>query len=647
LKIPKDKKKQILADKGQLSINQISKKYNIPQIEIKNIINTSSKKNPKWFYAVLILLPIIFLIGLEIFFRFINYGYNLDQWVDAGQGKYIINPDIGRRYFTSGDFNPNTIEDVFDQHKKPNSFRVFVLGGSSAEGYPFNPMGSFSRYIRRRLELVYTTTNIEVVNIGMTAVNSHTVLDLLPGVLNQKPDLILIYAGHNEYYGALGVGSVQSFGSSRTLINLMLYLNEFKTTQFVRNSIQSIISLFASESNESSGTLMSRMAKDKYILLNSKEFDAGIQQFKENLTDILHLIKGKGVPVILGRLVSNLKDQKPFISVNTPGYKTADQVYEEAEDEFKNNKFIIADSLFRLAKDLDALRFRAPKKMNKIIDDLGKEFHVATVPIDSIFDSSSPYGIVGDNLIVDHLHPNVQGYQLMGKAFYNYIEKKGYLPKTEKAKIPFNEQDSLTLANFVFTKLDSVMGNDYVRLLKIDWPYVKQRVAISEFQPSDFHNLFQPNDFIDSVAMIRIQNKVSWIEAHLIAATYYLRRDDVKEYLKYINVLIYQYPNLRDIDFTLKYFYEQKKINLADYTPKRNGLMALYIGNFDNAIKHLSEAYKSNPKDPLVLYNLSLAFSKKKDFNSALTMINECLIINKKYPEAFDLKQQILKQLKK
>ena len=646
MKISKDKKKQILADKDQLSINQISKKYNLPGVEIKNIINASEKKTPKWYYTLLVLLPIIFLIALEIFLRIIDYGYNFDQWVDAGQGRFIINPNIGRKYFTSGDFNPNTIEDVFDQHKKANSFRVFVLGGSSAEGYPFNPMGSFSRYIRRRLELVYPNTKIEVVNISMTAVNSYTVLDLLPDVLDQTPDLILIYAGHNEYYGALGVGSVQSYGSSRSLIKLMLYLNKFKITQLVRNSLHWISSLFSSEDNGSSGTLMSRMAKDKYIPLYSEVFNEGLQQLANNLTDILHLIQDKNVPVILGRLVSNLKDQKPFISVNTPGYKTADQVYEEAVDEFNSYSFTKADSLFKLAKELDALRFRAPEKMNKIIDDLGIEFLVATIPIDSIFNSASPEGIVGDNLIVDHLHPNVQGYQLIGKAFYDCMEKQGYLPKTENATIPFNIQDSLTRANFVFTKLDSVMGNYFVRLLKIDWPYVKKRVAISEFQTNDFINLFKPKDFIDSIAMFRIENKVSWIDAHFMAATFYLKRDDLKEYLKYINVMIYQYPGLRDLDSILKYFYERNKIDLADYTPKRNGLLALYIGNFVNAIKYLTEANKSDPKDLLVLYNLSLAYSYKKDFKTALTLINKCLTENPNYPEAENLKKQILDQLK-
>ena len=82
-----------------LSINEISRKYNLPRSEIKNIINASEKKTPKWFYAVLILLPIIFLILLEIFLRIINYGYNFQQWVDAGDGKYIINPEIGKKYY--------------------------------------------------------------------------------------------------------------------------------------------------------------------------------------------------------------------------------------------------------------------------------------------------------------------------------------------------------------------------------------------------------------------------------------------------------------------------------------------------------------------------------------------------------------------
>ena len=652
MKISKDIKSQILADKDHLSVHQISKKYDLPLLEVKNIVKDSEKKTSKWFYAVLISLPVICLILLEISLRVINYGYDFTQWLDAGEGKYIINSNIGKKYFTSGDFNPTTSEDYFDIQKKTNSFRVFVLGGSTAEGFPYSPMGSFSRYIRKRLELVYPNTPIEVINLGMTAVNSYTLLDLLPGVLDQKPDLILIYAGHNEFYGALGVGSVQSYGSSRVLTKLILYLNDFKITQLVRNSINWVFSSLSSENKAVSGTLMSRMAKDKSIPLNSEVYNAGLQQFKENFTDILQKIKDKGVPVILGKLVSNLKDQKPFISINTPGYKTADQVYEEAKDEVKDNNFKEpayrtdrADSLFRLAKDLDALRFRAPEKINKIIDDLGKEFHVATISIDSLFNSVSPEGIVGDNLIVDHLHPNVKGYQLIGKAFYDSMERLGYLPQTEFPQIMSEEQDSLTRANFVFTKLDSIIGNDNIILLKSNWPYVKKKTVMTEFKEKDFIDLLQPKNLIDSVAMYKTEG-MSWVDAHLLAARTYLRRDDIKNYLKHINVLLYQYPVLKDFNTLITYFYNKNKMDLADYTAKRVGIIELYRGKPDDAIKYLTEASKSNPKDPLVLYNLSLAYSKKEDFKTALASINKCLIADPNYPEANNLRQQILNHLK-
>ena len=524
------------------------------------------------------------------------------------------------------------------------------MGGSIAEGYPYTPLGSFSRYIRRRLELVYPETHIEVVNISMTAVGTYTILDLIRGVLDQKPDLILIYAGHNEYYGALGVGSEESLGSSPALINLMLNLDNFKVTQLVRNSVRWFISLFSSgRDKNSSQTLMSRMVKDKYILLNSGKFEEGLKQFRDNLKSILSLIKDKGVPVILGRLVSNLKDQKPFVSIYTPNYGTADQVYKEAKAELTNNNISKpayrtdrADSLFKLAKDLDALRFRAPEKMNAIIDNLGKEYNVKIAPVDSVFDSYSPDGIVGDNLIVDHLHPNIRGNQLMGKAFYDVMERSGYLPEYEKPAIPYAEQDSVTRANFMFTKLDSSIGDNIIALLKNDWPFVESKPApYTAGKDPSTENLYIKGNFIDSIASEFMGNKLSWADAHLKAATVYLRRNDIKEYLKYMNVLIYQYPNLKNLRTALKYFYERHKINPRDYTIKRLGIIALYNKNYTDAIRNLTMCYKSDPDDTLVLYSLAEGYFRIGKFDIAESLIKKCLKINPHYPGADNLKRQI------
>ena len=44
----------------------------------------------------------------------------------------------------------------------------------------------------------------------------------------KKPDLIIIYAGHNEYYGALGVGSVETLGDTRFLVNTVIWLKSIQ-----------------------------------------------------------------------------------------------------------------------------------------------------------------------------------------------------------------------------------------------------------------------------------------------------------------------------------------------------------------------------------------------------------------------------------
>lgn len=608
------------------------------------------KQTPKWFFIVLILIPVIFFILFELSLRLFDYGKDIPQWVDARRGKYIINPEVAFRYFNQVENIPTTIEDIFDQQKKNNAFRVFVLGGSSAAGFPYMPMGSFSRYIRKRLELTYPNSTIEVVNISLSAVNTYTILDLLPGVLEQKPNLILIYAGHNEYYGALGVGSMESLGTFRSFVKLVLYLNKYKTVQLIRNIISGIFSLFASKKlEESPGTLMSRMAKDQYIPMNSDKYTIGLEQFEGNMREILELIKNHNVPVIIGKVVSNLKDQKPFISVPSEDYPTANQVYEEAKKKLMNGHSKDADSLFRLAKDLDALRFRAPEKINQIIRQVCGEYNATCVSIDSIFNSVSPYGIIGNNLMTDHLHPNVEGYQLMGKAYYEAMEQAGYLPKNEKPQIPFSSQDSLTRIDFTFSDLDSTIGNCRMLLLQNDWPFIEK------WQKKPTRLLFTPKNFLDSIAFNFMMNKISWADAHLNAADAYLKKHDVNGYLKHMDILLYQYPivveyydqisltllQMQLYDTAIKYLHARYKIEPDDYSAKWIGNIALFKGNADEAINYLTISYELNSTDAQVLYNLAGAYYQKKLYNAALNTINNCLNIEPNYPQANNLKQQL------
>jgi len=46
-----------------------------------------------------------------------------------------------------------------------------------------------------------------VVNVGISAISSYMVLNFVNELVQYQPDLFVLYMGHNEFYGAFGIGS--------------------------------------------------------------------------------------------------------------------------------------------------------------------------------------------------------------------------------------------------------------------------------------------------------------------------------------------------------------------------------------------------------------------------------------------------------
>ncbi len=624
--------------------------------------STGKKKNktaksPLWFYLVLILIPVFFFFLLEIGLRIFNYGRNDGQWIQITESKQMLNPDVAGRYFYNIKDLPQSNNDAFDIVKRKNAFRIFVMGGSSAAGFPYSPNGTFSRYIRDRLELLYTNSHIEVINIAITATNSYSIKDLLPEVIEQKPDLILIYAGHNEYYGALGVGSAENISNSRDIVNFVLWLNKLKTVQLVRTLLNSVGNIFDREVNnsiEKGGTLMARIVKEQLIPYNSESFNIGINQFEENFEDILSIAAGEKVPVIIGTLVSNLKDQKPFVSVERDKFYPAGTVFKKAQKYFADKNFSAADSLFRSAKDLDALRFRAPEKINTVIKKLTRKYNCGLANIDSIFNSTSPDGIVGNNLIVDHLHPSLSGYLLMGKIYFEAMQKNGFVPSEKPLEISDTQQDSIVINNFAFSKLDSNIAE--IRLIGLlnDWPF-------KEGQDFSFIKKLQLNDKIDSIAYKAAIENHNWEKAHREAASWYLVRSDYQNFAKEFNVLVSQYPfKLADYDYAASRLINAKEYSLAylflirrhketpdAFSAKWLGSINLNKGNTKEAIKYFLESIRYYNTDAQVFYNLAGAYIQQEEYSNALESIEKCISLNPEYPNAQSLKKQLADILNK
>jgi tetratricopeptide (TPR) repeat protein len=634
--------------------NQKKKSSKTSKDEKGGIIDsTSAKPTNKLFYLVLIIIPVLFFILLELGLRIFNYGYDYTQWVNPIPGKYVLNPDIAHKYFHDIQNVPYSNQDIFDEVKKPNSFRVFVIGESSGAGYPFTPLGTFSRYIQQRLSLEYPDSKIEVINCSLTAINTYTLRDLFPGILDMKPDLVLVYTGHNEYYGALGVGSNESLGSSRSLVNFVIYLERFKTIQFLRNLMKGAAGLIGVKKEPLTGTLMSRMAKDQFIGITSLAYKTGIVQFEGNMRDILEMARHRNVPVILGNLACNLKDQSPFVSINEKGYPRADVIFKEAKVSLLRGNYNKADSLFRLAKDLDALRFRAPTEINNLISKLGVEFNYPVINIDSVFNALSPDHITGDNLMTDHLHPTLKGYQIIGDLYCREMERKNILPKTKPLGLNSRQQDSITVAHFLFTRIDSVIGKYRVTLLKNDWPYIDKNKKIST------NLLINPSDRIDSLAFELVNDKTNWEFAHRKAAEWYLGKEDYKSFMAVMDVLISQYPIVTEyVDYTINMLLQAKDYdNAYTYLLKRNayepgafsckwlGIIDLYKNRIASSQKYLNQSLSFDEHDSQVWYNLAGTYVNSENYTKAMEMVNKAITISPEYRDAIILRNQLQQAL--
>jgi len=104
--------------------------------------------------------------------------------------KLCLNPELIRL-----DHKPQ----CFAPRKAPGTFRIFCLGGSTTEGWPFQHLLSYPDFLNLELKDVLPSRRIKVINAGILSSDSFSDLPLLKELLGCGPDMIIIYEGRNEY----------------------------------------------------------------------------------------------------------------------------------------------------------------------------------------------------------------------------------------------------------------------------------------------------------------------------------------------------------------------------------------------------------------------------------------------------------------
>ena len=442
----------------------------------------------------------------------------------------------------------------FPEQKAAGTFRVVVQGGSTAAGFPYGYGASLAGMLQQRLQATFPDVNFEIITTAMPAVNSYTLLDFADEIILQQPDAVLIYAGHNEYLGILGVGSALSAGRSRPVILALLALRESRLLQLLMHSYQVATSrqpVDVEAITNSSGTLMRRIVGKRHIPLDSGLYREGEQQFRSNLASLLARYRDAGIPVFIGTLASNEKGMTPFISelaadtdaavwqekyaagteaLQQGDLETAQDALTEVvalDDTAASGYFALGQLLedlgdyssargsYLAAKDRDQLRFRAPEAFNTVIRELAADYDAHVVEVQASLLEAAGHGIIGNDLMLEHLHPNLPGYFLLADVYFDALREQGLIAAPEQAVDREQAWKEIPITN-----VDRLNGHYQVLHLKGEWPFpkgpvVKPRPRIPN-QPSRE----------EQIAHDLYREKITWTSAmHRLLVHYENERD--------------------------------------------------------------------------------------------------------------------------
>jgi len=557
---------------------------------------------------------------LELGLRSFSFGDDLKLFIVSQDPKYVVcNQLVGKRYFRKFE-HTTPIPDPFLKEKPANGYRIFVLGESTVQGFPYDENISFTRILQRRLQDIFPNRIIEVINLGLTAVNSYTLLDFTDELLQQQPDAVLIYAGHNEYYGALGVASMENGSIPRWLKNLHLNLIHLRTYQLLQKTIAATYKMIHSSTQVSiQGTLMERMVGKNLIPYGSPMYLDGLEQFNNNAIKLFAKLKRAGVPIIVSDLVSNEKDLPPFRSIRYNEYPPADSVYFNARLLEITQRFSEAKEEYLRAKDLDVIRFRASEDINKRIAALADSMAISRISLKSLFERNSPHAIVGNNLMTEHLHPNVDGYFLMAEGFFQALKEHKFIDQQwDTTRI---QPWTYYRQNWGFTELDSMIAVVRIKRLRAGWPFQPEASA------NNFFLTYTPKGIVDSLAFLSVKyNNISSEMVHKQLAEHYESLGDFKRASKEYLSIAYTTPSN-----ALAYYYA------ADFASKAK--------DYTSAIRYLRESPNSDTSSHAQFILASLYLSQR-DFREALHCIDKLqkpLAGEDNYFQVQKLKYRILK----
>jgi hypothetical protein len=252
--------------------------------------------------------------------------------------------------------------------------------------------------------------------------SSYALLDAVPRVLASKPAAVLVFAGHDEYYGTWGIIDAPSLVGSPMLARFLLRAQRIRLVALATSLFGAARRTLAPPSEAVEGEVP--------IGLRSPRYRNGVEQFGANLDAIVREVQDAGVPIIVATPASNLRDQQPFAEIShlpsrgaTEAFATATSALEEAHAAMARadtaralHEREAARTTFIRARELDPLRYRAPSAFDSVAMAVAKRRHALFVDSQAALAAAAEDGIPGRDLFRDATHLTPRGAIALTRA---------------------------------------------------------------------------------------------------------------------------------------------------------------------------------------------------------------------------------------
>jgi tetratricopeptide (TPR) repeat protein len=499
------------------------------------------------FSLVLVMVPLLILALLEGLLRVTGLFAPEPVIVSVSGSDGLLmgfNAHAGRLYFDEGHTAvPTMTPDVFLRSKSTSTFRVLCLGESSTAGFPFERQVPFPRQLRQILSEAYPQRRIEVLNAGIAAISSYVIVDMLPELLETSPDLVIVYAGHDEFYGAYCNDWPLSASGGDALVRTSLFVQKTRIGQMIRSAISALRP--APPETTAAELQMQRTLGQDGITLGSSRYIRTMESFRLNLERIADACDERGIPMIFSTLVSNDRDQPPFLSPVDSRRENV-QMLQRGDSLLKSGNgsaavaaytsvlasdpanaeahygaalalLLAGDTSavrkhFVSARDHDGMRLRATSEANSIIATVARARGAGLVDLADIMQARSVGRVIGREWICDHLHPTPQGYYVMAAAYFLGIQRKGLLPPPDSSFRPRAKA-------YGVTALDWEIGLMKIFPMIHRWPFPDRHVTTDDYLPVG-------DSTTARIAREYLHGRYAWSRAHETMAEEYLRRRD-------------------------------------------------------------------------------------------------------------------------